>query len=165
MTLTLITPPSSQVVTKEEMKQHLRIMDFDEDAVISGLIAAATAHLDGWRGILGRAIMPQTWRVDALAGDVILPMPDVTTASANYGAGAVALTTTPTDLGPLVTLTADGTVDFTCAMPSQLLPAAKVAVQLLAAHWYWNREAVGSGQAEMPLAVSSLAEQLRWGRL
>lgn len=42
-------------------KAHLRVEHQDEDTLIAGILAAATERLDGWSGILGRCLMPQTW--------------------------------------------------------------------------------------------------------
>lgn len=54
--------PAEPVVSLEEMKQHLRVDFSDDDGVIDALIGAAVGHLDGWSGILGRALVTQTWR-------------------------------------------------------------------------------------------------------
>jgi len=62
MGLTLVTPPSELPVTLEEVKAQLSIQDDDWDAMLTSLIEAATAHLDGPNGDLcGRALMSQTW--------------------------------------------------------------------------------------------------------
>lgn len=161
MTPTLITPPVAMPVTLAEAKAHCRVDGSEDDAVLSALIAGATGHLDGWSGILGRCIMPQTWRVAAAAGDVVLPFPDVTEATV----GGTALTVTQCALGPVVTLAEDGDVTFTCAMPAHLLATAKVAVLLLVGHWYANREAVGENMAEVPMAAAMLIDQMRWRRI
>jgi uncharacterized phiE125 gp8 family phage protein len=63
MDLRLITPPASLPVSLDEALAHLRVDHTDEDAKISALIQAATDHLDGWSGILGRALMTQTWEL------------------------------------------------------------------------------------------------------
>lgn len=60
----LITPPAIQPVTLAEAKLHLRVDHNDEDTLILGLIRAATEHLDGWTGILGRCLVEQVWRQD-----------------------------------------------------------------------------------------------------
>lgn len=165
MTPILVTPPALQPVTLDEAKLHCRIDHADDDILISAYIAAATGHLDGWTGILGRCILPQTWRVSAVTGDIVLPMPDVTAASAAYGAGATALTITATALGLCVTITEDCDITFTCAMPSGLLASARATVLMLVGHWYANREAVAATMAEMPLAVDALVTQMRWRRI
>ena len=164
MTPVLVTPPAALPVDSAVMRAHLRVDHSEEDALIEALIASGTGHLDGWSGILGRCIMPQTWKVTAEPGDIILPMPDVTEASAEYEAGASALTITATALGPSVTIAEACDVTFTCAMPEHLLPAAQAAIRLLVGHWYATREAVSAGMAETPLTVETLVAQMRWRR-
>lgn len=61
----LIEAPTVQPVSLAEVKDHLRIEHDDDDAIINALIAAATTHLDGYGGILGRCIMQQKWKVSA----------------------------------------------------------------------------------------------------
>ncbi|MGW8202983.1 head-tail connector protein [Sphingomonas bisphenolicum] len=60
MRVTVITPPAP-VVTWEEADQHLRL-DGDEEQreMVERLIGAATAHIDGPAGWLGRALGLQT---------------------------------------------------------------------------------------------------------
>lgn len=62
--LTLLDPPVDPLLTLEETKTFLRVDTSDDDGLILSLIAAATARLDGPRGILGRALRPQVWRWD-----------------------------------------------------------------------------------------------------
>jgi len=57
-------PPAAPVVTLEAAKQHLRADFDDDDVIIQALIDAAVDHLDGYGGILGRALINQTWRQD-----------------------------------------------------------------------------------------------------
>jgi uncharacterized phiE125 gp8 family phage protein len=56
-----VVAPLVEPISLEQARAHLRIDRYDEDALIASLIAAATAHLDGWSGILGRALINQTW--------------------------------------------------------------------------------------------------------
>jgi uncharacterized phiE125 gp8 family phage protein len=60
----LVTAPTIKPVTRAEAKAALDIGYSEKDALIDGLIAAATTYLDGWTGILGRALCEQTWRQD-----------------------------------------------------------------------------------------------------
>lgn len=57
----LVTPPADPVVSLSDLKDHLRVDADDENDLIEALEQAAVAHLDGWHGILGRAIMAQVW--------------------------------------------------------------------------------------------------------
>lgn len=80
--------PTSAPVSLVDAKLHLRVDHTDEDALISALIDAATSHLDGWSGVLGRCIMPQTWRQGFAAfpadGVLRLPFPDVSAVTVVY---------------------------------------------------------------------------------
>lgn len=63
--LSLVTPPASSLLTLDEVREDRRLSDPSyEQALLERLIAAATAHLDGAQGILGRALVTQTWRAD-----------------------------------------------------------------------------------------------------
>lgn len=164
MTPTLVTAPTSDVVSLIDLKAHLRVTHTMEDDLISSLGASAAAYLDGWTGILGRCIMPQTWQVVSDAGSVLLPFPDVTGATANYDAGDEVLTPVVGPDGVTVATTEDCVIEFDCAMPAHLLPAVQVAVKLLVGHWYTNREAAGPSMQEAPLAVNHIVDAMRWSR-
>lgn len=60
----LVTAPTIKPVTLTEVKAALDISYTAKDTLITGLIAGATAWLDGWTGVLGRALCEQTWRQD-----------------------------------------------------------------------------------------------------
>jgi uncharacterized phiE125 gp8 family phage protein len=73
----LITAPESLPVTLAEAKAQLRVDHTDEDALITRLVKAATAYLDGRTGILGRCLVTQTWELtlDAFpAEEIELPL-------------------------------------------------------------------------------------------
>ena len=72
----LVTAPTAQPITLDEAKLHLRVDGDDEDTLIDALIAAAAGHLDGYTGILGRCLMPQTWsqEYEIATGDLVLPL-------------------------------------------------------------------------------------------
>lgn len=61
--LRLVTGPATPPVSLEEAKLHLRVDTADDDTLIEGLIDAAVAHLDGYSGVLGRAMIAQTWEL------------------------------------------------------------------------------------------------------
>lgn len=60
----LITAPTIKPITLTEAKAWADITYTDKDTVITMQIAAETAHLDGWSGILARCLCEQTWRQD-----------------------------------------------------------------------------------------------------
>lgn len=60
----LVVAPTIKPITRAEAKAALDISSDARDTLIDGLIAAATSYLDGWTGILGRALCEQTWRQD-----------------------------------------------------------------------------------------------------
>ena len=75
----VITPPE-RVVNLDQAKQHLRVDGDDDDALIAAFIDAATGHIDGPDGWLGRAIGEQTLEagLDGFIYDPItLPYPPV----------------------------------------------------------------------------------------
>jgi len=84
----LVTPPGELPVSKEEAKKHLRIDFADDDDLVTSLIEAATGYLDGAGGLLGRALVTQTWRLDLPAfphgGRLELPLRPVQSASVAY---------------------------------------------------------------------------------
>ena len=84
----LTVPPAELPVSLAEAKAHLRVDYTDEDTLISAMIGAATAHLDGWSGILGRALVTQTWLAvfeDFPTGRLLrLPIGNVQSATVSY---------------------------------------------------------------------------------
>lgn len=67
MSLTLVTAPTVNPVTDSEVYDHLRVPLVGSPAApvdashIQALITAAVSHIDGKGGILGRALVTQTW--------------------------------------------------------------------------------------------------------
>jgi uncharacterized phiE125 gp8 family phage protein len=60
MRVVVVTPPDP-IVSWEEIDAHLRLDgDAEQKAYVEALVAAATAHIDGPAGWLGRALGPQT---------------------------------------------------------------------------------------------------------
>lgn len=85
--VTVQTGPTAYPVTLQEAKAACRVLHADQDAEILGYIAAATAEVDGPKGI-GIALLQQTWRfeMDCFRGDIIkLPgWPITSVDSVNY---------------------------------------------------------------------------------
>lgn len=174
--LSLVTPPVGPVVEIFSLTAQLRVTDDAERALIEEYERAAVAYLDGWGGVLGRAIKAQTWRQEFDSwGTLRLAMPDVTaiTVTAEDDAGE---TVTPTlaelrkDAAGFYVLT-DGPsaarifVEFTCGLPAHRLPVARQIVRHMVAHWFAHRETVAEGSlSEIPLTASELIGTLRAGR-
>lgn len=155
--------PADPIVTLSDLKLHLRIDYDDDDALIGSYLAAAAAWLDGYRGVLGRCVMPQTWQVVyGAAGTYRLPFPDVQTVTASAGTA----TLSSDCLGPLVTVTEAATVTMTVQCAPDILASVQQIVRLLVAHWFQNREAVSDGtMSEIPLSVDALLAPIRWVRV
>jgi uncharacterized phiE125 gp8 family phage protein len=171
-----------------EAKAHLRVDHFDDDALITVLIEAATSHLDGWTGVLGRALVTQTWSqsFDAFSDRLRLPMPaasvtsltcinqagtTITVAEGDYVLSADALGSfveptydvewpTPRDQSRAVTVT------FTAGGAVADVPAAlKAAILLMVGDLYSNREGVVTGTivAENPTVSALIRPYCRTG--
>ena len=173
--MTLITGPATQIITVAEAKDHLRVTGNDEDTLISGLISTAASWLDGWSGVMGMAIMPQTWEWAAdgfPAGDICLPLgPVVSITSVKYQDGTEQTFTDYTldaatgriraDAGWPATDGTMGAVKVRYVAGSGATDTIKMVVKLLVGHWYENREAVGAKMDVLPMAVSMLIAPLR----
>lgn len=180
----LVTPPAVMPVTLDEAKLHLRVEGDEEDALIDGLIAGAVSHLDGWTGVLGRAIVEQTWRqdFDTFACTMRLPIGPVSeivsityrTADGQVSTVADSNYALVTDgVGPRVfwdagysapgDLYEQGAVSVTYTSGYDPVPAAiKVAILLMIGHWYMNRETVAEGGfSELPFAANALLTPFR----
>jgi len=76
--LVLDTAPTAELVTLDQAKAHLREDSDEFDDYIAACIAAAVGHLDGYSGVLGRALAEQTWvlHLDRFPiGPLRLPLP------------------------------------------------------------------------------------------
>lgn len=82
----LVKAPAALPVTLEEARAQCRVSDTDEDELLTSLIGAATGHLDGWSGILGRCLVKQTWRqsFSGFAGALTLPFPTIEVVEVSY---------------------------------------------------------------------------------
>ena len=164
MTPTLVTAPVSTPVDLADLKAHLRVDHDDDDATLAALMASAVAHLDGWTGVLGRAIMPQEWAVTLdEAGEYTLPMPDVTAATVDYGNGAAAIEWTSSPAGPVIEVTGPATVAFTVAMPATLLPVAQNAVRFLVERDF--DRPIGPAYDAITRTIGGQVSAIRWRRV
>jgi len=184
------TPPASEPISLSEVKAHVRVDSTDDDTLLTGLIAAAVAHLDG-QGVLGRAMITQSWSqwVSQSPGVVRLtvgPFQSLTSVE-YYDVDNALQTGTLTDFE----IRLDG--DFVLVKPKEdhVWPHAYIrqdaikityvagfgdaaadvpqsvrqAMLLMIGHWYENREAVAEGNfKELPMAVDALigVERVGW---
>jgi uncharacterized phiE125 gp8 family phage protein len=188
----LIVPPAALPVSLEEAKQHV-LVEADEDAsLLEALIGAATEHLDGWTGVLGRCLVEQEWRQDFDCFARCLPLPigpvlEITSIRYRNAAGQMA-TVSQADYS----LRTDGggrasvrfrdqyafpgslsqvgalSVSFRAGYAVDDVPKPlKTAITMLAAQWFNNREATVTGTiaTELPLAVSVLISPYRKMRI
>lgn len=83
MRLTRIIAPASGVVSLPEAMAHLRIIGTDEAALVNEYILAASAYLDARDGVLGEALMTQTWRLYMdVPAEVTIPLGPVQSIAA-----------------------------------------------------------------------------------
>lgn len=77
MTVERIAAPVASLLSVEDVRAHLRIDGDDEDMIIASITKSAESHFDGVAGVLGRALITQTWeaRFDVFAAEFILPLP------------------------------------------------------------------------------------------
>ena len=182
------TAAPAALITTAEAKAQCRIDSSDEDTLIDALISAAISHLDGYSGVLGRALVTQTWQQDfsgfcakmRLPVGNLIEVTEVTyydASNAEQTLDAAVYATFADSLGPYVALKPDQTwpsiytrsdavrVTWTAGYGAAAsVPAAiKQAALLLVSHWYDNRSgvAVGETPTEMPLAVNSLLAPFR----
>jgi len=157
----------------------------ERDTLIGALIDAATAHLDGWTGILGRCLITQTWRqdFDAFSGCLRLPLfPVASIASVKYDdasdveqtVSSANYTLLNDDLGAYVRFISDYSFPTThdegpvvrvayVAGEAAATAAIKHAMLMMVRHWYDNPSAVqvGAVAQAMPLAVDALLAPYR----
>lgn len=177
MTLIRDGDPVSELVTLDLAKAHLRVDGDDEDSLITNLIAAAIAHLDGPRGVLGRCVQPQRWRLmllDGWSNELRLPLPHAEEITADQMDGDLQVMEVPImvrscglwSLVRPVSTTADPVrIRFTAGVPEDILPALRQAALLIIGNWYLNREEVvtGVGATALPLSAQRILAPLKIG--
>lgn len=182
--------PAVTPISLADAKANLRVDQTDEDSLITALIEAATANLDGFFGILGRCMVTQTWQqdFDELAEVLRLPLPAASIASISYfdasnvsqtlnaawsrlyeDAGGSYVLTDPAQSWPATYDRPDAlTVTFTAGYgAAAAVPGAlRQALQLLVAHYNLNREATTAlSLEELPLGVRALVVPYRVARV
>jgi uncharacterized phiE125 gp8 family phage protein len=174
------TTPSASIITVAELKSHLRVDFDDDDDLMSDLVVAAQAHIEGPEGI-GLALAPSTWRLslDGFPSDQVIAIPlgpvtAVTGITYLDASGAhqtldlanvrIDLDGRPARITPALDKAWPETADLVGAVkvtftagPASPDPALKRAVLMLAAHWYAHPSATAPGQVpEIPLGVAAI---------
>lgn len=181
-TLTVTTPPASEPVTLQELKDHLRSNDSSEDAQLTAYITAARGMFEFKTGL---SLMPTVFRqyvptltdtvylmrgnVTAVGGVYYYNASDTLTTAAGYltdlisTPAAVWFTTYPTTSTTRANV---AYVDFTAgyanagAVPDDI----KLAIKLLAAHWWENREAfTDRNLTSLPFGFNAIASKYKTG--
>lgn len=180
------TAEPADLLSLDEAKRHLAVSHDDDNALIAGLIAAATQHFDGWSGVLGRALVTQSWRQDfcGFSSRMALPLgPAASITSVTHFDSSNVTQTLATSVyglftdarGPYVGLKPDQawpsvysrpdavSVTYVAGQDAGDVPAQiKTAILLLVAHWYERREAVGAeALSEIPFGVQAMIAPLR----
>jgi uncharacterized phiE125 gp8 family phage protein len=186
MSLTQISPPSAEPITLSELKDHLRITDANEDALINGALVAAVRAVEARASL---ALLAQQWRLtlDAAPGETVIlplsPVASIDAVSVIDAAGA------PQVLAPALYETAAGSpgrlrpaapwpnpgprldgvrIDFTVgyADAASTPEPLKQAVKILAAHLFEAREAASEDRLfSVPQSVDALIAPYREVRL
>src|SRR5690606_1371817 len=163
----LITPPAIQPVTLAEAKLHLRVDHNDEDTLIESLIRAATEHLDGWTGILGRYLVEQVWRQDhdRFAREMIIPLgPVIAVQSITWRDPAGQLNTVPSGCYDLRTDEAGNVIirfDVDYVFSTNLHESRAVAITFKAGH-ITNHGSPATSTVPDPLKVAILLLVGHW---
>ena len=182
MSLTQITPPTSEPVSLSEAKAHCRVTGSEEDGLIAGYLLAAREYVETHTR---RTMLTQTWeQIEDVLGDEIrlrkAPILSITsvryldtagveqTLAANQyrlirrATGEAVIVPAFNVTWPVVqAVEAAVTVRFVAgygASSGSIPEAIRQAILLLVGHWYAHREAVtiGAAPAEVPMAVESL---------
>lgn len=167
MTLVRTVEPSAEPVTLAEMKAHLRVQHSSEDALLEGLIRAARQDVERATGL---ALIDQAWRLVAdgvsREGGLSIPLHPVREilSITVYGSeGEASLVDAGSYQADLVSRPArlyfdpkperlkamNGIeVDFTAGFGeagTDVPDPLRLAIKLLAGHWYEFRGAYGPG--------------------
>ena len=185
MSLTLLTPPSAEPTSLEDLKAHLRVDGDAEDALIIGLAVAARQTIEARCGL---AFLNQGWRLalDRVPdGAFELPLSPVASIHAVrlFGADGEEQTLDSSDYDALlgrpgrIRLRRRGlsnrdfgsfVIDFTAGWPTPAEAPAdlRLAVKILTAHYYENREQTGAERFYvMPEGVAALIAPWRRVRI
>lgn len=190
MWLRLSTAPTTTPVSLAEAKLHLRVETSEtaEDELITQLIAAATANLEGREGLLGRALMVQSWewrinRFPPAGTPILVPFPPLSTViKIGYLDPDGVEQTVATSVYVVEAETFQGQVrlaygeswpsirnepyavriEFTAGYPdaAQVPDPIRAAIKLMVGDAYRNRETVAIGETANAIPMSTTVENL-----
>lgn len=168
MTPYLVTPPATPPVTLAHLKQDpiLRVVANDEDDAIMRVQAGMVSDLDGWKGWLGRCIMPQVWAVNVEGpGPHLLPFPDASNITAQADGDDLAVVVTRNGMGTYAALSdvlpgQAATIAATYGLPATDLPAAQMLITLMVKRHY--DAAVGPEYEAYTRTIQAQIARLRW---
>ncbi len=182
--------PSGPVVSLAEAALHARAEGAVEDnELLAALVQSATDHLDGLNGILGRCLINQQWLAsfaDWPCRLIRLPFPSTSAVVVKYSDAdgdeqtlnaseyelledtrgslirfrtAFTRPTVSSDRSDAVRITMTAGFGTAADVPQ----AIKLAIMMLAAHWYQTREAatIGVQPHLVPAGVSALLAPYR----
>lgn len=186
MILTRLAAPADALVSINQAKAHCRVDGDDDTLLLSELIDTAEDYLDGPSGILGRALIDQTWsaRLASWPAVFALPVEPVRSVVITYMdqagttrtlAGDQYRLVQPLDAAPQIewasgmSLPALALVDYPIEITMQagfgaqadVPPAIQRAALMMVEHWFANRGVIAAGGQEMPLAASALLARYR----
>lgn len=155
---------ATEILSVSELKSSLRISHSSEDALLERFINASVARVDGYYGVLGKALLTQTWQiqVEELCSRIFLPFGNNTTeATVKYYdsdnvlqiAAGTLYSFNDTVRGPTIELLYNqqwpqtytrsdaALVEWTIGYgtSADIPPAIKEAIALLASNFYENR--------------------------
>ena len=86
MTPIRVKPPSGLPVSLDELKKAANVDFPDDDVLLETYLKAAVEYLDGWNGILGRAILKQTYEltISELCGRLDIPFSPISDVAITY---------------------------------------------------------------------------------
>jgi uncharacterized phiE125 gp8 family phage protein len=188
MALKRIVAPTLMPISLSEAKAHCRVDHTDDDTIIGLYIQAAVDHTDAGTGLLGRAMINQTWElthdafpcgplkielgplqsvssvqyIDPVTGlYVTWPGSNYQVDLASYEGWIAPIDSWPTAkdaMNAVKIVFIAGYGDAAANVPANV----RAAMLMLVGHWYQNRESVAEpGAMNLPLTYHDLIGTVR----